>query len=307
MKHLPNELLYLLKVYNYVVHDIGLDRARSHADEIREYIAKADYLDPYPTVREYLSEDKSMEDIITYISRNERTYDLLGQWRDREMEHLLSEKGLSESFGFIGGMSVFREGKNAYFILPCNAYSTNKIVLLDADISEDIHTEKILWLELYRTKEGMSLEVFDDNCKTYKVSFSDFECRKIYYSVEPLSAGNKTPYITAVRMSSALCEKATESSFLNDGERRIMFLALFFDALSRHSLTGKYDEVAAVLSQNGMEKAVKILSKIADCDEKNKKALSKKMESILRSKKSVPFIEKVICEIKASQEGIEAL
>ena len=70
MKHLPNELLYLLKVYNYIMYEIGLDRARSRADEIRAYIAKADFLDAYPTVKEYLSEDKSIDDIITYIQRN---------------------------------------------------------------------------------------------------------------------------------------------------------------------------------------------------------------------------------------------
>ena len=39
MKHLPNELLYLLKVYNYITYEIGLDSARSRADEIREYIS----------------------------------------------------------------------------------------------------------------------------------------------------------------------------------------------------------------------------------------------------------------------------
>lgn len=307
MKHLPTELLYLLKVYNYIKFDIGLDHARSRADDIRAFIAKADYLKDYPTILEYLSEDKSMEDIITYITRNERTYNLLGEWRDREMDALLSAKGISGTIGFIGGMSVIKEGENAYFLLPDKLYSKNKIVLIGANIEEDINTDKILWLEFYRTKEGMALEVFDDNCKTYKVTFSDFECRKEYYSVEPLSVGNKTPYISAVRMSSALCEKASDSSVLNDAERRIMFLALFFDALSQYSLTGKYDEVAAVLFQNGMEKAVKLLLKIADSDEKKKKALSKKLESILKSKKSVPFIEKVICEIIASQKDIEAI
>ena len=65
MKHLPTELLYLLKVYNYIKFDIGLDHARSRADDIRAFIAKADYLKDYPTILEYLSEDKSMEDIIT--------------------------------------------------------------------------------------------------------------------------------------------------------------------------------------------------------------------------------------------------
>lgn len=306
MKHLPNELLYLLKVYNFIKFDIGVDRARSHADEIRNFIANADYLSAYPTVKEYLSEDKSMEDIITYITRNERTYDLLGQWRDREMEHILSGKGLS-TFGFIGGLDVMKEGKYAYFLLPCNEYSKNKIVLLDADISEDIHTKNILWLELYKTKEGMALEVFDDDCKTCKVTFSDFECRKLYYSVAPLSVGNKTAYQSAVKMSSALCEKASDSDLLNDEERKIMFLALFFDALSRHGLNGKYEEISALLSANGMDKAVKLLEKISSCDDKKRKALSKRIESLLKSKKYAPFMEKIAEEIKNSQKNIPAL
>ena len=56
-----------------------------------------------------------------------------------------------------------------------------------------------------------------------------------------------------------------------------------------------------------MEKAVKLLGKIAVSDEKKKKSLSKKMESILKSKKSAPFIEKINAEIIASQENIEAI
>lgn len=308
MKHLPTELLYLLKVYNYIKFDIGLDHARSRADDIRAFIAKADYLKDYPTILEYLSEDKSMEDIITYITRNERTYSLLGEWRDREMEHLLSEKGLSGSFGFIGGMSVKKEGENGYFLLPDKLYSKNKIVLIGANIEEDIHTDKILWLEFYRTKEGMALEVFDDSCKTYKVTFSDFECRKKYYSVEPLSVGNKTAYQSAIKMSAALCEKARASfEQLNDREKGVMFIALFFDALSRYELFGNYPEISALLRENGMEKAVKLLEKIAVSEEKKKKSLSKKMESILKSKKSLSFIEKINAEIIESQKNIEAI
>ncbi len=308
MKHLPTELLYLLKVYNYIKDEIGLDRARSHADDIRAFIANADYLRDYPTILEYLSEDKSMEDIITYINRNERTYNLLGEWRDREMDALLSAKGITGTIGFIGGISVYKEEGNAYFLLPDKLYSTNKIVLLGANIEEDIHTEGILWLEFYRTKEGMALEVFDNNCKTYKVTFSDFECQKEYYSVEPLSKGNKTAYQSTLKMSVALCEKArTGFEQLNDREKKVMFIALFFDALSRYELFGNYPEMSALLGQNGIEKAVKLLEKIAAGDDKKKKSLSKKMESILKSKKSLSFIKKINAEIIASQENIEAI
>ncbi len=309
MKHLPTELLYLLKVYNYVKDEIGLDRARSHADDIRAFIANADYLKDYPTILEYLSEDKSMEDIITYINRNERTYNLLGEWRDREMEALFREKGISSAaIGFIGGISVYNEEGNAYFLLPDSLCSKNKIVLLGADIMEDIHTDKVLWLEFYRTREGMALEVFDDSCKTFKVTFSDFECKKVFYSVEPLSVGNKTAYQSTLKMSAALCEKA-RSSFeqLNDKEKKVMFIALFFDALPRYELFGNYPEMSALLGQNGIEKAVKLLEKLAAGDEKKKKSLSKKMESILKSKKSLSFIEKINAEIIASQENIEAI
>ena len=145
MKHLPNELLYLLKVYNYVTQDIGLDCARSHSEDIREYIRNAEFLNEYPTVREYLSEEKSIDDILTYIQRNEKTYSLLGEWKDGEIESLFKSKGIVGSAKDLNcGISVKTEGEDAYFTLPGGECREQRIILKDCTLNEDVFIDNIL-------------------------------------------------------------------------------------------------------------------------------------------------------------------
>lgn len=306
MKHLPNELLYLLKVYNYIMYEIGLDRARSHADEIRAYIAKADFLDGYPTVKEYLSEDKSIDDIITYIQRNEKTYSLLGDWKNGEITALLSSKGIEGTIGIVGGFSVKKEGDNAYFLLPGSPCYSNKIVLLNADLNDDANIEKILWLEFYKTREGMCLEIFDDNCDTVKISFSDFEIEKVFHSVANLSECSKAPYDLAVKMAAAIFEKHEyDSTLLNEDENRLFPIVSFFAEIKREGLHGAYPEMNNLFSEYKIDKGQKILSKTALLtDEKKLASLSRKMARLLKSKKCAPLIDRINNDIIASQNNI---
>lgn len=307
MKHLPNELLYLLKVYNYIRHDIGLDRARSRAEDIREYIRNADYLDAYPTVKEYISEDKSIDDIITYIQRNERTYSLLGEWAQRETETILSKKGLDgSSLSYLGGLLVKKEDDDAYFLLPSKPCIENKIVLLGADLSEDIFCEKVLWLELYRTQDGMCLEAFDDNCNTSKISFSDFKVEKMFFSAAPLSEGCRTVYDSCVRMASVILEKhGYDPTLLCDEEKQLMPVIKFLTDASKESLHGEYAYQDLLFCEYGIEKGRSLLSAVAMCDsDKKRAALSRKTTRLLKSKKCAPLIERIASELKESQKDI---
>lgn len=311
MKHLPNELLYLLKVYNYITKEITLENARSRSEEIREYIANADYLGAFPTVKEYLSEEKSMEDIITYIQRNERTYSLLGDWANREASTLFSEKGISfdGAVGIIGSLSVKKEDNNAFFLLPSMPCIYNKIVLLNADISEDVLVENILWLEFYRTRECMCLEVFDDNCRTVKISFSDFEVKKVFSSAEVLSKDCKSAYEACVHMCCAINEKLDyDPSLLNEKEKGLIPVITFLSAVSNLKLCGEYREMDTLFTGYGISKAKKLLSAVARCNsDKKSVALSKRMARLLKSKTCAPLLEKISNDIILSQKGISAI
>lgn len=304
MKHLPSELLYLLKIYNFIMYDVGLEFARSHSEEIRDYISKADFLDAYPTVREYLSEDKSIDDIITYIQRNEKTYSLLGEWKDGEIEALFKSKGLEGAFGFSGAFSVKKEGDNAFFLLPNNPYSSNKILLLNADLAADVNIEKILWLEFYKTRDGMCLEIFDDCCKTLKVSFPDFEIKKVFHSAAILSEGAKNTYDSLSKMASAVFEKYEyDNTLLNDREKKLLPVIYFLESVKRGSLSGEHPEIDALFLEYGIAGGQKILSKAMQIgNDKKAAALAKKMARLLRSKKCIPLMDKLNKDMIASQK-----
>ena len=240
MKHLPNELLYLLKVYNFITRDIGLDKARSRSEEIREYIKNASFLDAYPTVKEYLSEDKSIDDILTYIQRNEKTYSLLGEWKDGEISALLKSKGIEEPFDFTGSfdLGIDKEG-NAYFTLPYKPCINHKIVLVDSDCTEAVHVDEVLWLELYRTKESFGIEIFDNDCNTVKLSFSHFEAEKEFLYDSALIEGYRSSFEALSKLSSFIWEKHQyDASILNDGERALIFVAEFFASLDGDGYSG---------------------------------------------------------------------
>lgn len=306
MKHLPNELLYLLKVYNYIMFEIGIDSARSHSDEIRDYIAKADFLDAYPTVREYLSEDKSMEDIITYIRRNEKTYALLSEWKDGEISSLFKSRGIDGSFSFTGSFDLNIDSfGSAYFVLPYKPCIQHKIVLLDADTEGHIHVDNILWFEFYKTKEALCIEIFGDNCETTKITFSDFECQKLFSSGTSLTESSISSFDRVTRLSSFIGEKHEyDPSLLNDKERSLLPAVRFFINADRPDSDTAANSVISLLNEYKLEKAVKILESIKLSDsEKKKAALSKKLLRFLKSKKCNPFIEKVLSELIDSQKN----
>jgi len=305
MKHLPTELLYLLKVYNYIKDEIGIDRARSHADMIRRFIAEADYLKSFPGIMEYLSEEKSMEDIITYIQRNEKTYSLLGQWKDREIEALFAEKGIEGFFGMIGGFSVERcEDGSAYFVLPLKECMIQKIVLENADITDSISIEKVLWLELYRSRDGLFLEMFDNDCNTTKIGFSDFHREIVFLSAAPLSQNARSPLDGAVRMAQHIYDKfCCNASLLNEKERKLLPLIRFLSELSSGTLSGgDHPDALALFSEYGIEKGQRLLSRLED-DKSSAKA-SKKLLRLLRSKKCLPLTTH-LCEEIISSQSIE--
>ncbi len=307
MKHLPNELLYLLKVYNYIVHEIGLDRARSRSEEIREYIKNASFLDAYPTVKEYLSEDKSIDDIITYIQRNEKTYSLLGEWKDGEISSILKSMGIEAALDFIGGfdLEVDSDG-NTYFTLPYKPCIQHKIVLLDADNEGAVHVDKILWLELYRTKEALSLEIFDDNCHTVKITFSDLECRKIFLSGVFLTENCKSSFDAVSKLSAFIDEKYQyEASILNDEEIAILPIAGFFANINDLKSDTFISSVIALFDEYSIEKGAKLLKTLSASDsEKKKISTLKKVKRLLASNKCGPLMGSVLEKLIRSQKDI---
>ena len=294
MKHLPNELLYLLKVYNYITKDIGLERARSNAEKIREYIKNADFLAPFPTVLEYLSEDKSIEDIITYIQRNERTYSLLGEWKDRELTSVLESAGIDGFIGFVGCLELKKRDNDAYFTLPDGPCTEKLLIMENADLPTDISTAPLL-----------CLEVFDDSCNIYKVSFSSLRSEKIFYSAAPLSYGCKKSFDAVTRMCTFLCEKAKNSaSKLNDSETELLpFIRLY-------ALEGTPEWSAAIFSticifnEYGIEKGEKLIKALSSADDKKIKGLTKKLSRLLRSKKCASLNEAILNSLIISQETI---
>lgn len=305
MKHLPNELLYLLKVYNYVVYDIGLDRARSRAEDIRNYIANADFLHGHPTVLEYLSEEKSIEDIITYIQRNEKTYSLLGEWAARETEALFKEKNIEPStLGITGGFSIKRDNCNAYFILPYKEGIDRRIVLLDADLTDDIYIEKVLWLEFYRKRDGMCFELFDDNCRTTKICFSDFEWQKVFLSAEILSKNCKSDFESAVKMSSFILEKYEYGkTLLNKKEAELLPVTKILARPENIHGSGSYEFLDACFKEHSISKGERIIASIKNSDSEKKIInASKKLMRLLRSNKCIPLMQDICKQITDSQK-----
>ena len=226
-------------------------------------------------MREYLSEDKSIEDIITYIRRNEKTYSLLSEWKDGEISSLFKSRGIEDSFNFCKSFDLKVDSfGNTYFTLPYKPCIEYKIVLLDADNEGSIHVENILWFEFYRTKEALCIEIFDDNCETTKITFSDFECKKLFSSGTSLSENCRSAFEGVTKLS----------SFINE----------------------KYEYDPALLNEYKLLKAVKILNSITLSDsERKKSALSKKLLRFFRSKKCIPFIEKVLSELMDSQKNTD--
>ena len=297
MKHLPNELLYLLKVYNHITKEIGLDHARSRSGEIREYIKNATFLDAYPTVREYLSEDKSIDDIITYIQRNEKTYSLLGEWKDGEILSILRSKGIDGTIS-AGDFDLYvdKEG-NTYFTLPYKPCIRHKIVLVEADNSGPVHVDDVLWLELYRTKEALCLEMFDLGCNTVKITFSDLECKKLFSDCTSLIEGCKSSFDAVTRISSFIWEKHQyDPSILSDMEKELLPLVRFFLGLDSGDLDTDLEPVLAFMEKCGIEKGARLLGALSECDsDRKKQSLVRKIKRPLRSKSTSPIM-KDLCE-----------
>ena len=308
MKHLPNELLYLLKVYNYVTQDIGLDCARSHSEDIREYIRNAEFLNEYPTVREYLSEEKSIDDILTYIQRNEKTYSLLGEWKDGEIESLFKSKGIEgNAKDLICGISVKIDGEDAYFTLPGGECREQRIILKDCTLNEDVFIDNILWAELYRSKDGgYSFEIFDGDCNTVKIDFSDFECKKMFFSAAPLINGCKNDFCAVVKTSEFLNEKyRNDSSSFSEGEITLLPVIRFFafdgEALDRSDL----NEIISLFDEYDLKKGVKLLISLSESEsEKKKISISKKIKRLLASRKCRPFVKTVLEKMIDTQKDI---
>lgn len=307
MKHLPNELLYLLKVYNFITREIGLDKARSRSEEIREYIRQADFLNDYPTVREYLSEDKTIDDILTYIQRNEKTYSLLGEWKDGEIAALFKSKGIEGAFCFTGSfyLDIDKDGYT-YFTLPYKPCILHKVVLLGADNEKSVHVEEILWLEFYRTKEAFCIEIFDNNCNTVKVSFSDFEVEKKFLSGLALSEGCKTTYEAISKMSSFVWDKFEyDENLLSDGERAILPIVGFFASLEEGEYSGNTEDIIQLFNEYAVEKGEKLIKAYSECDsEKKKLSVLKKIKRLLMSKKCRSFMEEILERLINTQKDI---
>lgn len=306
MKHLPNELLYLLKVYNYIMRDIGLDRARSNSEKIREYIRNADFLAPFPTVLEYLSEDKSIDDIITYIQRNERTYSLLGEWKEREAAAILSEAGADASLCAIGQIELIKDKDRAYFTAQSGPCTEKRIVMKDADLACDLSIDSILWLELYRTKDGLCLEIFDDGCRTCRVSFSALSTEKVFYSALPLTEGLSKDFDAAHRLCAHLNEKAScATSLLNSEERELLPFIRLFALEGSTEWAALLPRPAEVFDEYSLTKGAKILNKLSAAEnEKKARAHTKALARFLRSKKCTPLTEGLLKKLKKSQETV---
>lgn len=307
MKHLPNELLYLLKIYNFVTKEIGIDHARSRSEEIREYIRQADFLNAYPTVKEYLSEDKSIDDILTYIQRNEKTYSLLGEWKDGEISSLFKSKGLEgAAFGFVGGfdIDIDKEG-NAYFTLPYKTCISQKIVLLDSDCVSAIHVDEILWFEFYRSKEFYCIEIFDDDCNTVKVTFSDFKAEKSFSRGEPLCEGVKSSFEAVSRLSDFIFEKNLyDPSLLSEGERNMLSVASFFAFVCGRECKFDITDIISLFNEYSIGKGEKLLKAYGECDvEKKRLSIQKKIKRLLMSKKSASLVNDIFEKLVNTQKN----
>jgi len=301
MKHLPNELLYLLKIYNYVMYDIGLDHARSRAEDIREYIRKADYLRDHPGLMEYLSEEKSMEDIITYIKRNEKTYELLTQWKDREQTAIFEAKGIADMgdmLGFIGDITVYAgDGCDAYITIPNSTTCSMKIIFKGAALSENITiSEEVLWSEFYRTRECYCWELFLDNFETVKLSFEDFFYEKTFYNACNVSLFCSDPWEILFDISEVIFEKRKyDPSLLCEKEKELLPLIDFILSIrDMNTKDASPEAVEAFLSHTrelGLSKAEKLIT-------------SQKLHRYLCSAECEGLWRRIYKELCESQEDI---
>lgn len=275
MKHLPTELLYLLKIYNYVMFEIGLDSARSRAEEIREYIASCTFLKDHPGLFEYLSPEKSMEDIITYIKRNEKTYEMLGEWKHGECDSLFESRGLDNCIhrAVISDKLVFKrtDTKDAYIEFDDGNYSYTKLILVGAELSEDVTiTEELLWYEFYRNRDGrLCLEMFTESLETVKIEFNDFTCEKVFYNATEAFPFWDNPYEYICDMASIIYHKhRSDPSLLCKEENDILPIVEFLHFLNLSNLgeasKDATDAFISLLREYGLTKQEKLLVKLSE-------------------------------------------
>ena len=298
MKHLPTELLYLLKIYNYIMYEIGLDSARSRAEEIRAYIDSCTFLKDHPGLYEYLSPDKSMEDIITYIKRNEKTYDMLSEWKDGECSSLFEAKGLENYLDRAVicsyELSFKRTDTNDAFLeFDGGDLSTTKLILEGAQLSDDITvTDGVLWYEFYRRRDGkLSFELFTDSLDTVKLDFDDFRCERVFYNATEAFPFWDNPYELLCDMSSVIYEKKLyDASLLTNEEGIILPVVEFLHFLNMCRIEDASKEAVAafrsLLQEYGLKKQDKLLVKL----------LKKKKFSVYSRNKLISSLSLAECE-----------
>lgn len=303
MKHLPDQLLYLLKVYNYITVDVGLASARSREEDIRAFIKDADYLLPYGAILEYLSPEKSISEIITYTERNQKTYSLLKDWKNREIEAIFAAVGIEDSFSLEGDFCLYKEGDNAYFTLPRNAYSLHRIVLENAHIAEDIILKDVIWAELYRSGNGFGFELFTDSLEHIKLSFDGLCAERIFLSVSPLADEAKAETDGVFSMCDALFEKYSEDPALfNESEEKLLPYILFFHALSSGSIDSICPIVCDFFSDRGLKKGRSLFEKVNTCENPKKaRRLALKIKKYVKSKKCAEAVSALVKDIRNSQ------
>ncbi len=273
MKHLPTEMLYFLRIYNYIQFEIGLESAKAREKDIRAFIASCDFLKDYPTLSEDFSERKSIDHIITYIKRIEKTYDIIRQWKDKECEALFSEIGENDHLcSHYGPLAIKKDisESNAYMLLYDIEFADINLIFKGADLKEDITiSNEVLWYELYRSAEGMVYEVFTEDFKTVKIVFKELKIEKIFPSALDISPLDISPWEHLVSMASLIYEKYEyDPSLLCEKELSLLQTLEFLSALRNWNIkkasSDAIDSFALLLEEYSLNKAKKLLDAILE-------------------------------------------
>ncbi|MBQ4067518.1 MAG: hypothetical protein IJD22_07740 [Clostridia bacterium] len=221
---------------------------------------------------------------------------------------LLEQKGIDASLNIKGRFSLKKEDRDAYFLLPDAPCKMKKILLKNATVSGNTETADILWLELYRMGDCYYLEIFDDECRTLKVSFDDLSCGTHFLSALPLASCCKSSYEALTRVSSHILEKHLyDPSILCESEKELLpCIKLFAHLCTSHPIENDDAiEARSLFKEAGIEQGLKLLKDDSYCsNEKKALSISKKLARLLKSKKCDPLKKVLLERILLSQEHI---